>query len=157
VLEVRWTGLAAHEKQWRDALEIAEQELKSAAGGILRLAAPRLRLASSERRRIVASVGRAAAGGGKISGGTVIAYNLSCYGLPVAAARHRTPLLRCAVAAGQKDAIKKNGVGRRRPATVVGRNPGSVKNLKNILSVDGLRIERDARDSRRRGLACAAR
>jgi Flp pilus assembly protein TadD len=106
VLEVRWTILA-HEKQWCNALEIAEKELKFAPGE-----------SSGWLHRAYAL--RRASGGGlsqawdallpaaeKFPAEPVIAYNLSCYACQMQQLDLARTWLKRAVVAGKKEAIKK--------------------------------------------------
>ena len=121
VLEIRWM-ICAQEKRWRDALEIAEQELKSAPGessGWLHRAYALRRVSNGGLLQAWDALLPAAE---KFPAEPVIAYNLSCYACQLQQLDIARHWLRCAVAAGQKDADQENGVGRHRPATVVGRN-----------------------------------
>jgi predicted Zn-dependent protease len=106
VLEVRWT-ICAHEKQWRNALEIAAQELKfepdESTGWLHRAYALRRVNGGGLAQAWVALLPAAE----KFPAEPVIAYNLSCYACQLQqfdVARH---WLNRAVAAAKKDAIKK--------------------------------------------------
>jgi hypothetical protein len=106
VLEVRWT-IFAHEKQWRDALEIAEQELKYApdeSSGWLHRAYTLRRVGGGGLSQAWDALLPAAE---KFPAEPVIAYNLSCYACQMQQLDIARRWLNRAVAAGKKDAIKK--------------------------------------------------
>jgi len=140
VLEVRWT-ICAHEKQWRDALEIAEQELKFApdeSSGWLHRAYALRRVSGGGLSQAWNALLPAAE---KFPAEPVIAYNLSCYACQLQQLDIARHWLNRAVRR-QKGRHQADGAGRRRFAAALGRDQEFVKDLKTILSVDGLRIER---------------
>lgn len=106
VLEVRWT-ICAHEKQWRDALEIAELELAFAPGE----ASGWLHRAYALRRVNAGGLAQAwdalLPAAEKFPAEPVIAYNLSCYACQMQQLDLARTWLHRAVAAGRKEAIKK--------------------------------------------------
>jgi Flp pilus assembly protein TadD len=106
VLEVRWT-ICAQEKQWRNALEIAEQELKIAPGessGWLHRAYALRRVNEGGLSLAWDALLPAAE---KFPAEPVIAYNLSCYACQLQQLDLARTWLQRAVAAGKKDAVKK--------------------------------------------------
>jgi Flp pilus assembly protein TadD len=106
VLEVRWTILA-HEKQWRNALEIAEKELKFTPGessGWLHRAYALRRVNDGGLSQAWDALLPAAE---KFPAEPVIAYNLSCYACQMQQLDLARTWLQRAVAAGKKEAIKK--------------------------------------------------
>jgi len=106
VLEVRWT-ICAHEKRWRDALAIAELELKSApgdAGGWLHRAYALRRVSDGGLVQAWAALLPAAE---KFSKEPVIAYNLSCYACQLQQLEVSRTWLKCAIKIGGKESIKK--------------------------------------------------
>jgi len=105
VLEVRWT-ICAHEKQWRDALEIAEQELKFApdeSSGWLHRAYALRRVSGGGLSQAWNALLPAAE---KFPAEPVITYNLSCYACQLQQLDIARHWLNRAVAAGKKDAIR---------------------------------------------------
>ena len=105
VLEMRWT-ICAHEKQWHNALEIAEQELKFAPGessGWLHRAYALRRVKDGGLAQAWDALLPAAE---KFPAEPVIAYNLSCYACQLQQLDLARSWLQRAVAAGKKDAIK---------------------------------------------------
>jgi len=106
VLEGRWT-ICTLEKQWRDALEIAEQELKFAPGessGWLHRAYALRRVSGGGLPQAWDALLPAAE---KFPAEPIIAYNLSCYACQMQQLDLARTWLQRAVAAGKKDAIKK--------------------------------------------------
>lgn len=106
VLEVRWT-ICAHEKQWRNALEIAAQELKFApneSSGWLHRAYALRRVNGGGLAQAWDALLPAAE---KFPAEPVIAYNLSCYACQLQQFDVARYWLNRAAAAGKKDAIKK--------------------------------------------------
>ena len=106
MLEARWL-LCVHEKNWREALAVAERELAVAPGD-----------ASGSLHRAYAL--RRVAGGGlaqawdallpaaeKFPAEPVIAYNLACYACQLHELNAARDWLQRAIAAGSKEAIKK--------------------------------------------------
>jgi tetratricopeptide (TPR) repeat protein len=105
VLEARWTQ-CVHEKNWRDALAIAERELQSTpadAGGWLHRAYALRRVSDGGLPRAWAALLPAAA---KFPTEPVIAYNLSCYACQLRQLDAAREWLQRAVQAGGKEAIK---------------------------------------------------
>jgi Flp pilus assembly protein TadD len=106
VLEARWL-LCAHEKNWRDALNVAERELESAPGD----ASGWLHRAYALRR--VEGGGLAQAwrallpAGEKFPAETIIAFNLACYACQMNQPDDARLWLQRAVKLGGKDNIKK--------------------------------------------------
>jgi hypothetical protein len=106
VLEVRW-AICAHERQWSNALEIAEQELKFApdeSSGWLHRAYALRRVSGGGLAQAWDALLPAAE---KFPAEPVIAYNLSCYACQLQQFDVARDWLNRAVAAGKKDAIKK--------------------------------------------------
>jgi hypothetical protein len=106
VLGVRWT-ICAQEKQWRIALEIAEQELKFAPGesaGWLHRAYALRRVSDGGLPQAWDALLPAAE---KFPEEPVIAYNLSCYACQMQQLDLARTWLRRAVIAGNKEAIQK--------------------------------------------------
>jgi Flp pilus assembly protein TadD len=106
VLEVWWT-ICAQEKQWRDALEIAEQELASTPGessGWLHRAYALRRVSDGGLSRAWDALLPAAE---QFPAEPVIAYNLSCYACQMRQLDIARTWLQRAVAAGNKEAIQK--------------------------------------------------
>ncbi len=106
VLEVRWT-ICAHEKQWRDALEIAEQELKFSPGessGWLHRAYALRRVNGGGLSQAWDALLPAAE---KFPAEPVIAYNLSCYACQLKQLADARKWLQRAVKIGGKNAIQK--------------------------------------------------
>lgn len=106
VLEARWL-LCAHEKNWRDALAVAECEVTSApeaAAGWLHRAYALRRADSGGLARAWDALLPAAE---KFPSEPVIAYNLSCYACQLNELDVSRNWLRRAIQAGGKEAIKK--------------------------------------------------
>jgi len=106
VLEARWT-ICAHEQQWRDALEVARAELLAApeepAGWLHRAYALR-RVSEGGLTQAWEALLPAAK---KFPAEPVIAFNLSCYACQMRQLEIARHWLRSAMAAGQKETIKK--------------------------------------------------
>jgi len=106
VLEVHWT-ICAREKQWRIALNIADQELKIAPGE----SAGWLHRAYALRRVNDGGLSQAwdalLPAADKFPAEPVIAYNLSCYACQMQQFDLARTWLRRAVTAGNKEAIQK--------------------------------------------------
>ncbi len=105
VLEGRWL-ICAHEKQWRNALAIAEQELKVAPGessGWLHRAYALRRVNDGGLSQAWAALLPAAK---KFPAEPIIAYNLSCYACQMQQLDLARDWLHRAVAAGRKETIK---------------------------------------------------
>ena len=105
VLEMWWTW-CVHEKEWSDALKIAELELQSApgeAGGWLHRAYALRRVAHGGLPQAWDALLPAA---GQFPREPVIAYNLSCYACQMQQLDIAREWLQRAVAAGKKEAIK---------------------------------------------------
>jgi Flp pilus assembly protein TadD len=106
VLEVRWT-VFVQEKNWRDALEIAQLELHFAPGessGWLHRAYALRRVNHGGLAQAWDALLPAAE---KFPAEPVIAYNLSCYACQLRQLDLARTWLQRAVAAGRKEAIKK--------------------------------------------------
>ena len=106
VLEARWL-LSAHEKNWRDALAVAERELAVMPGessGWLHLAYALRRVDGGGLALAWDSLLPAAE---KFPDEAVIAYNLSCYACQLDKLDASRDWLKRAVKAGGKEAIKK--------------------------------------------------
>ncbi|MDD5139750.1 MAG: tetratricopeptide repeat protein [Verrucomicrobiales bacterium] len=105
VLEAHWL-LCAHEKDWRDALAVAERELVSApesSSGWLHRAYALRRVSDGGLTQAWDALLPAAK---KFPTEPVIAYNLSCYACQLQQLDIARHWLHRAVAAGQKEAIK---------------------------------------------------
>ena len=105
VLEMWWT-LCVHEKDWPDALQIAELELKFApddAGGWLHRAYALRRVNGGGLPKAWDALLPAA---GQFPQEPVIAYNLSCYACQMQQLELAREWLQRAVQAGQKEVIK---------------------------------------------------
>jgi Flp pilus assembly protein TadD len=106
VLEARWT-LCVHDKQWADALKIADLELKSApddAGGWLHRAYALRRVKNGGLPQAWDALLPAAK---QFPKEPVIAYNLSCYACQMQQLDLAREWLQRAVQAGSKETIKK--------------------------------------------------
>ncbi len=106
VLEMRWT-ISAHERQWSDALQIAQVELTLApdnASGWLHRAYALRRVAEGGLPQAWEALLPAAK---KFPAEPVIAYNLSCYACQMEQLDIARHWLRQAVTAGKKSEIKK--------------------------------------------------
>jgi hypothetical protein len=106
VLETRWL-VCAHEKNWRDALAVAEQELKSApadSSGWLHRAYALRRVDGGSLTQAWEALLPAA---DKFPAEPVIAYNLSCYACQLNQQDAARDWLTRAIKAGGKDVIKK--------------------------------------------------
>jgi Flp pilus assembly protein TadD len=106
VLEVRWT-ISAHERQWNDALQIAQVELTLTpddASGWLHRAYALRRVPDGGLTQAWEALLPAAK---KFPAEPVIAYNLSCYACQMEQLDIARHWLRQAVAAGKKGEIKK--------------------------------------------------
>ena len=106
VLETRWL-LCAHEKNWGDALKVAELELKSApedSSGWLHRAYALRRVRAGGLPQAWDALLPAAK---KFPTEPVIAYNLSCYACQMQQLDLARTWLHRAINAGKKDAIKK--------------------------------------------------
>ncbi len=106
VLEARWS-LAAFERQWDNALRIADEELARVpgdAGGWLRRAYALRRVNGGGIPQAWEALLPAAK---KFPSEPVIAYNLSCYACQMAQLDIARHWLQRAVMIGQKDGIKK--------------------------------------------------
>ena len=106
VLEARWL-LCAHEKNWDDALRVAELELKSApeeSSGWLHRAYALRRVSAGGLPQAWDALLPAAK---KFPAEPVIAYNLSCYACQMQQLDIARTWLHRAINAGKKDAIKK--------------------------------------------------
>jgi len=106
VLEVRWL-VCAHEKKWRDALAVAEQELASSpddSSGWLHRAYALRRVADGSLARAWEALLPAAE---KFPAEPVIAYNLSCYACQLNELDASRVWLRRAIKIGGKKAIRK--------------------------------------------------
>jgi len=106
VLEVRWT-LCVHNKQWAEALKIADLELESApgdAGGWLHRAYALRRVSDGGLPKAWDALLPAAE---KFPKEPVIAYNLSCYACQMQQLDLARDWLQNAIKAGGKEAIKK--------------------------------------------------
>ena len=105
-LEVRWT-ICVHERQWRDALEIACSELRIApdeSSGWLHRAYALRRVTDGGLSQAWEALLPAAK---MFPAEPIIAYNLSCYACQMQQLDIARHWLNRAVAAGQKEAIKK--------------------------------------------------
>lgn len=105
VLEVRWT-LCVRDKEWADALKIADLELKSApgdAGGWLHRAYALRRVSDGGLPQAWDALLPAAK---KFPAEPVIAYNLSCYACQMQQLDIARDWLQRAIQAGKKEAIK---------------------------------------------------
>ena len=125
VLETRWT-LHAHEKDWPAALAVAELELKfvpAEAGGWLHRAYALRRVKDGGLPQAWSALLPAAE---KFPGEPVIPYNLSCYACQMHQLDTAWQWLQRAVMAGKKKHHQRNGAGRRRFETAVGKNRGAV-------------------------------
>ena len=106
VLEARWL-LCAHEKNWRDALAVAECEVRSApeeASGWLHRAYALRRVNGGGLAQAWDALLPAA---DKFSTEPVIAFNLSCYACQLKELDAARVWLQRAIQAGGKDVIKK--------------------------------------------------
>jgi Flp pilus assembly protein TadD len=106
VLEARWT-ICAHEKQWGEALEIACSELRIApneSSGWLHRAYALRRVTNGGLSQAWDALLPAAK---MFPAEPIIAYNLSCYACQMQQLDIARHWLNRAVAAGQKEAIKK--------------------------------------------------
>lgn len=106
VLEARWL-LCTHEKNWREGLEIAEQELASVPGeasGWLHRAYALRRVEGGGLPQAWDALLPAAE---KFPKESVIAYNLSCYACQMSQLDIARDWFKRAVATGGKDIIKK--------------------------------------------------
>lgn len=106
VFEVRWM-ISAHEQQWRDALEIACSELRLApdeSSGWLHRAYALRRVSEGGLSQAWDALLPAAK---MFPAEPIIAYNLSCYACQMQQLDIARHWLNRAVAAGQKEAIKK--------------------------------------------------